>query len=63
MIKLQESDKLLTLQDVSIMLHVHPNTLRRWADEGLLKTYRFGIRGDRRFKFSDIQELLEGSDR
>jgi hypothetical protein len=31
--------------------------VRRWADKGILKVYRIGSRGDRRFKREDIDSL------
>jgi excisionase family DNA binding protein len=49
---------MLTVREVSQLLHVHTNTLRRWSDQGILKAYRIGPRGDRRFKPEDIAVLL-----
>ena len=40
---------------------VHPNTLRRWSDEGKIKTYRIGSRRDRRFREQDIKAFLLGT--
>lgn len=40
-------------------LNVHPNTVRRWSRQGLLNAYRVGPRGDRRFRRSDVERLLE----
>ncbi len=54
--------KMLTVKEVSKMLHVHSNTLRRWSDRGIIKAYRIGPRGDRRFKVADILSLLEQED-
>ena len=48
----------LTVADVAQLLHVHPNSVRRWADVGLLSCYRIGIRGDRRFRPGDVDEFL-----
>lgn len=53
---------MLTVKEVSKMLHVHSNTLRRWSDQGIIKAYRIGPRGDRRFKINDIITLLEKED-
>ena len=44
---------MLTVREVSQLLHVHSNTLRRWSDQGIIKAYRIGPRGDRRFKAED----------
>ncbi len=49
---------LLTTSEVAQMLHIHVNTVRRWSDEGMIKTYRIGTRGDRRFKQEDIARFL-----
>ena len=51
---------MLTIREVSQILHVHSNTLRRWSDQGIIKAYRIGPRGDRRFKRADIAFILEG---
>jgi excisionase family DNA binding protein len=55
-----QANGMLTITEVSRLLHVHPNTLRRWSEEGLIRAYRIGLRGDRRFKLEDITELLLG---
>jgi len=49
---------MLTVREVSQLLHVHSNTLRRWSDQGIIKAYRIGPRGDRRFRAEDIAVLL-----
>jgi len=49
---------MLTVEDVSRLLHVHANTIRRWSDSGIIRTYRVGARGDRRFKRDDITHFL-----
>jgi excisionase family DNA binding protein len=49
---------MLTVREVSRLLHVHSNTLRRWSDHGIIKAYRIGPRGDRRFRPEDIAVLL-----
>ncbi len=51
-------EPMLTTAEVSRLLHVHPNTLRRWSDSGIIKTYRVGPRGDRRFSRDDITHFL-----
>jgi excisionase family DNA binding protein len=53
---------LLTLSEASKLLHVHQNTLRRWSNRGIVRTYRIGIRGDRRFRKGDIKFLLSQSE-
>ena len=58
MMKNSSNDNMLTVREVSQILHVHTNTLRRWSDLGIIKAYRIGPRGDRRFKQEDIGLLL-----
>ena len=49
---------LMRTADVSRVLHVHSNTVRRWSDLGVLKSYRIGNRGDRRFYREDVNRFL-----
>ena len=51
--------ELLTLKMACEILKVHPNTLRHWDQKGILKAVRFGVRGDRRYRIEDINELLK----
>jgi hypothetical protein len=44
------------------MLNAHPNTIRRWSEQGMIKSFRIGSRGDRRFKQSDIDTFIAGVD-
>jgi excisionase family DNA binding protein len=53
-----ETDKMLTVTEVTELIHVHPNTLRRWSEQGIIITYRINSRGDRRYKKSDIDRFL-----
>ena len=53
--------EMLTVTEVAQVLHVHRNSVRRWADMGLLRAYRFGVRGDRRFKTIEVDEFLESA--
>ena len=50
---------MLTIREVAKLLHVHPNTLRRWGNDGKIKAYRITARGDRRFKREDVARFLE----
>ncbi len=53
---------MLTISEVAHLLSVHINTVRRWSNQGVLKAYRIGSRGDRRFRQEDIDNfLLQGS--
>jgi excisionase family DNA binding protein len=49
---------MLTIREASRLLNVHANTLRRWSEQGVVKSYRIGPRGDRRFRQEDIAALL-----
>jgi excisionase family DNA binding protein len=49
---------MLTVREVARLLNVHANTARRWADKGILRAYRISGRGDRRFKWEDIDRFL-----
>jgi len=51
-------DQMMTVNEVSRILHVHPNTLRRWSDNGVIKSYCITPRGDRRFLSKDIDQFL-----
>jgi excisionase family DNA binding protein len=46
----------MSITGVAAILGVHPNTLRRWSNEGLIPCFRVGPRQDRRF---DRQLVLE----
>ena len=54
----EQMDGMLTVREVARLLHVHPNTLRRWSNKGRIKAYRITSRGDRRFRREDIARLL-----
>lgn len=56
--QVEELPDILTLKQACEVLNCHPNTLRNWDSEGKLEAIRFGSRGDRRFRKSDILELL-----
>lgn len=51
--------RMLTAEEVARVLNVHPDTVRNWGDHGLVTTYRIGPRGDRRFRWEDINSFLE----
>ena len=54
----EKLDNMLTVREVAQALHIHPNTLRRWCDQGKLATYIITPRGDRRFRQSDITRFI-----
>ena len=49
---------MLTTSEVARVLHIHVNTVRRWSNQGVLRAYRIGPRGDRRCKREDINKFL-----
>jgi len=49
---------MLTTSDVAHLLNVHINTVRRWSNQGVIKAYRIGSRGDRRFRQQDVSVFL-----
>ena len=53
-----EPGKMLTTTDVAEIMHVHPNTVRRWHEQGRIVAYRISTRGDRRFWQSDIDRFI-----
>jgi len=58
MVNGEHMSDLLTVREVARLLHVHPNTLRRWSNDGRIKAYRITARGDRRFKREEIERFL-----
>ena len=58
MVDYNQIDNMLTIREVAHLLHVHPNTLRRWSDKGVIRAYRITPRGDRRFRRQDIARFL-----
>jgi len=53
--------QILNVDEVSLMLRVHSNSVRRWSDLGILHAFRVGVRGDRRFKMEDIKAYIEST--
>ena len=51
-------NRMLTTSEVAKLLYIHVNTARRWSDQGLLKPYRIGPRGDRRYMRDDVLNFL-----
>ena len=58
MIKRQQIEPLMTTQQVAKALNIHPNTVRRWGNKGILPHYRISNRGDLRFRKEDVDLLL-----
>lgn len=54
-------ERLLPIREASRFLNVHPNTLRRWGDKGLLPVYRIGPARHRRFRGQYLTRFLAGA--
>ena len=63
MVRRRQSNSVLTVREVAHFLNIHVNTVRRWSDLGVLKAYRIGPRGDRRFRREDVLAFLPLEDR
>ena len=48
---------MLITSEVARIFNVHASTIRRWSEQGLIKFYRVGPRGDRRFRREDVAVL------
>jgi len=58
MSNLEKLPDILTLKQACEVLNCHPNTLRKWDNNGTLKAIRFGKRGDRRYRKEDILKII-----
>jgi len=57
--KIDTLPEILTLKQACDVLNCHPNTLRKWDANGVLKAMRFGTRKDRRYRKADILHFLD----
>ncbi len=57
--KIEDLPDLLTLEQVSELLQVHPNTLRNWDRDGTLKAIRIGSRKLYRYKKEEIEKFID----
>jgi len=51
-------EELLTLNEASKILKVHPNTLRLWDKNGTLISIRIGVKRVRRYKKEDLEKFI-----
>ncbi len=49
---------MLTTGEVARLLNVHPSTVRRWSNRGIIKAYRIGPRAERRYRRDDVAVFL-----
>lgn len=54
-----QQGQLLAVREVARLLGIHVNTVRMWADCGILDSYRIGPRKDRRIPMEAVARLLE----
>ena len=54
-----DSVPILPVRVAARLLGIHVNTVRRWSDRGILRAYRIGPRGDRRFSREDIVAIRQ----
>ena len=55
----ETATRLVPVGEASKILSVHPNTLRKWSDSGLIPSFRIGQRRDRRFAVSDLLAFID----
>ena len=58
-VALAAPSRLVKVSQAAEILGVHPNTVRRWQKQGVLKAVRVGLRRDRRFVRSEVEELMK----
>lgn len=54
MLNYERISTMLTTGEVARIFNVHASAVRRWSNQGILKAYRIGPNGDRRFRREDI---------
>jgi excisionase family DNA binding protein len=54
----EQMSEMLTVREVARLFHIHPNTLRRWSNDGRIRAYRITSRGDRRFRRDEIARFM-----
>jgi DNA-binding transcriptional MerR regulator len=50
---------MLRVKEVSQLLHMHDNTVRRWGEQGIIQTFPINYRGDRRFRSDDVYRIRD----
>jgi len=54
-----ERTEWLTTEKAAHYLQVHPETMRRWAREGVIPAAKLGNRGGFRFRRRDLDRFLQ----
>ena len=50
----KQTSTILTTGEVARIFNVHPSTVRRWSNQGIIKAYLRTPRGERRFRREDV---------
>lgn len=50
----KQISNMLTTGEVARLFNVHPGTVRRWSNQRIIKAYRIGPRGERRYRRDDV---------
>ena len=58
MAKDKQTGAMLTTGDVARIFDVHPSTVRRWSEQGILAAYRSNPRAMRKFRREDVAALF-----
>jgi len=56
-------EELLTLKETAQILKVHPNTLRLWDNNGVLKAVRIGVKRIRKYRKEDIEKFINNKNK
>jgi len=56
--KVDDIAPLFSVNQVANIFHVHPSTLRRWSDQGLIRSFRLNSHGDRRYRKFDVYHFI-----
>ena len=54
----EETDSLLTANEVADLLQVHMSTVRRWSNLGILMSCHRGPRGEKLFQKKDVIDSM-----
>ena len=54
----EETDSLITANEVANLLQIHMSTVRRWSNLGILVSCHQGPRGERLFRKKDVIDSM-----
>ena len=55
---LKRTNDIMRTGEVAWLFNVSSNTVRHWANSGIIRASRIGIRSDRRFQRKDVAQLM-----